>query len=45
MNAKLNIFVRVIKRRMAKGENLDDILNDYPRLSDEEKDQIKQALS
>ena len=40
----LNIFIRVIKRRISEGEKLEDILASYPKLSAEDKEQIKQAL-
>lgn len=43
--AKLNIFVRVIKRRMADGEELEDILLSYPALSEEDKEQIREAVN
>lgn len=43
--AKLNIFVRVIKRRMGNGENLENILASYTALTDEEKEQIREAVN
>ena len=35
-NAMLNIYVRVIKKRMSEGENLETILADYTRLTEDE---------
>lgn len=43
-NAAKNIFVRVIKRRMAAGEALDDILDSYPKLTDAEKEELRKAV-
>lgn len=40
-----NIIVRVIKNRMAAGEQFDDIIKDYPRLTDQEINEIKEALA
>lgn len=40
----LNIFLRVIRRRLEKGEHLENILASYPKLSDEEKETIKEKL-
>lgn len=41
----LNIMVRTIKRRMADGENLEDILKSYPKLTQAEAAQIREAVS
>lgn len=40
-----NIIVRVIKNRMAAGEQFEDIIKDYPRLTDQEINEIKEALA
>jgi uncharacterized protein (DUF433 family) len=40
----LRVFVRVISRRLAHGETLDEILASYPNLTDEDKKQIREAL-
>lgn len=40
----LRVFVRVISRRLAQGETLDEILASYPNLTDEDKEQIREAL-
>lgn len=43
-NAAKHIFLRVIKRRMAAGESLDYILASYPKLTEEEKEELREAL-
>ena len=44
-NASKNIMVRVIKRRIADGENLEDILESYPKLTEEEKQELREAVA
>lgn len=44
-NAMLNIFVRTVQRRLANGEQLDEILDSYPKLSAEDKEQIREAVT
>ena len=44
-NAAKNIMVRVIKRRIAEGENLEDILANYPKLTEEEKQELRKAVA
>ncbi len=39
-----NIILRVIKNRMAAGENLDDIIKSYPGLTDEDINEVRAAL-
>lgn len=41
----LRIFVRVVERRMRLGEELENILAGYPNLSEEDKEQIREAVS
>ena len=43
-NSALRIFVRVVKRKMAAGRTLDDVLTDYPDLTEEDKEQIREAI-
>lgn len=43
--AKLNIFVRVIKRKIENGESLENILASYTALTEEEKEQIREAVN
>lgn len=40
-----NIMVRVIRRRVAAGEALEDILTGYPKLTDEEKQELRDAVA
>lgn len=44
-NAMLKIYIRVIEKRMDEGENLEDILNDYPKLTEVEKDKIREKIN
>ena len=44
-NAMLKIYVRVIGKRMDEGENLEDILNDYSKLTESEKDKIREKIN
>lgn len=44
-NSALRIFIRVVERRMKLGEGLEDILASYPSLTEEEKDQIREAVT
>ena len=39
-----NIMLRVIRKRIAEGETVEEILSDYPRLTDEEKQELTEAL-
>lgn len=43
-NAAKNIMLRVIRRRMAEGEELEDILASYPKLTDAEKEELREAV-
>ena len=42
--AMLNIYVRTFRRRMEAGKTFDEILASYPRLTDEQAQEIKDAL-
>lgn len=44
MTAALNIACRTIQRRLDSGESWDEIMLDYPRLTDEQKDEIRKEL-
>ena len=44
MTLALTLLLRVVRRRMNKGESLDSILADYPRLTEEEREQLTAAL-
>ncbi len=39
-----NVMVRVIKRRMAKGETFEEIIAGYPRLTQAEVKELKKAV-
>lgn len=44
-NAMLKIYIRVIGKRMDEGENLEDILSDYPKLTELEKGKIREKIN
>lgn len=44
-NAMLKIYIRVIEKRMSEGEKLEDILDDYPKLTEDEKNKIHEKIS
>ena len=43
-NSANNIMLRVIRRRMAEGEEFEDILAGYPKLTDAEKEELREAV-
>ena len=43
-NIQRNIILRAVKIRMAKGEDLEDILHSYTKLTDADREEIKAAL-
>lgn len=40
MTNALSLLLRVVRRRVDNGENLEDILKDYPKLTDEEREVV-----
>ena len=44
MSAKIRIMVRVAKRRIAEGEDIETILAGWPKLTDTEKQEIRDAV-
>ena len=42
--SKKNLMVRVIKRRMSNGETFDEIIVDYPKLTEEEITELREAV-
>ena len=44
-NSAKNIMLRVIRRRMTEGEELEDILTGYPKLTDAEKEDLRAAIT
>lgn len=45
MSAKTKIVLRAIKNRLAEGMTLEEALACYPKLSEEQVKEIKEALS
>lgn len=43
-NAKLRLMVSVFRRRMADGETFEEVLSDYPKLTDSDIAQLRAAL-
>lgn len=43
-DAALRIIIRAVKRRYDAGEDIDIILNDYPKLREEERETIKRII-
>ena len=43
-DAKLNIMIRVFRRRIADGETFEEIAESYPRLTDEEFVKISEHI-
>ena len=44
-NAKLRLMVAVFTRRMANGETFEEISADYSKLTAEDLEQIREAMS
>ncbi len=42
--AARNIIVRVVRNRLAAGENFEDIIKSYPRLAKEDIEEIEKEL-
>lgn len=45
MNLAMKVLCRVVQRRVNSGEKLVDILQDYPKLTKEEKQQVREYLA
>ena len=43
-NAKLKLMVSVFRRRMEAGETFEEILEDYPKLTENDIAQLRAAL-
>lgn len=41
---KFNLMVRVITNRMQEGEAFDDIITDYPKLTAQEVEELREAV-
>lgn len=44
MTMALKLLVRVVRRRVNAGEDLETVLADYPKLTEEEKAAVREAL-
>lgn len=44
MTAALHLLCRVVRRRVARGEELEAVLADYPKLTEEEKVTVRKAV-
>ena len=44
MTLKLRLLVRVVMRRVESGEELDAVLRDYPRMTEEERESIRKRF-
>ena len=40
MTLKLKLLCRVVRRRVERGEDLAEVLKDYPRLTEKQRDEI-----
>ncbi|WP_419027775.1 hypothetical protein [Dysosmobacter sp.] len=40
MTLKLKLLCRVVRRRVERGEDLSEVLKDYPRLTEKQRDEI-----
>ena len=45
MSTAVALLYRVVRRRVERGENLAEILKDYPKLTAEQRAEIIKALS
>lgn len=45
MTAAMNLLCRVARRRLENGEELEAVLKDYPKLTDEELDEVRAAVA
>lgn len=44
MTLKLRLLVRVVRRRVEGGEELEAVLKEYPKLTEAEKAMVREAL-
>lgn len=43
-NIKLRMFTKAVLLKMKSGQSLEEVLNDYTKLTDEEKQQLREAV-
>lgn len=44
MDMALSLLCRVVRRRLEKGEGLEAVLRDYPKLTDGERETLRAAV-
>jgi uncharacterized protein (DUF433 family) len=44
VTGRLNLLIRVVRRRISNGEKLEEVLKDYPKLKPEEADEVSAAI-
>ena len=44
MTGQLKLLIRVVKRRVNSGEDLEAVLKDYPKLKPVEADEVRAAV-
>lgn len=44
MSLKLRLFIKVAKRRVKEGMTIDEVLSEWPNLSEDEKNAIREAV-
>lgn len=45
MSTAMALLCRVVRRRVERGEDLSEVLKDYPRLTDKQRAEIVKALN
>lgn len=45
MTLKLKLLCRVVWRRVERGEDLSEVLKDYPRLTEKQRDEIVENVN
>ena len=45
LKLKLKLLCRVVRRRGERGEELTEVLKDYPKLTEEQREEIVKALN
>lgn len=44
MTMALTLLCRVVRRRVEQGEDLEAVLRDYPKLTEEERETVRKAV-
>ncbi len=45
LKLKLKLLCRVVRRRVERGEDLSEVLKDYPKLTEEQREEIVKTLN